>query len=178
MISLKRKFISVFNEWNIQGKLELEVLNALDGDKFMEIINRFHGKEITIVNEGLLMYLDNTEKQKLCSIIRTALAERGGRWITGDIYLKNQLSNFNIIVDDNTQKFLEDHNIENNKFESFESAEKFFNDNGLILEKKANIDLRSLSTIQYLVKCMIKKGIASPKSPRNIQETWSLRSAN
>ena len=49
--------------------MEILPLNALDEEKFNEVVSHFPPGEIVIVNEGLLMYLNNEEKQKLCSII-------------------------------------------------------------------------------------------------------------
>ena len=48
-----------------KGRLETLPLNALDEKQFSEIISHFSEGEIVIVNEGLLMYLNKEEKEKL-----------------------------------------------------------------------------------------------------------------
>ena len=93
VINTKKEFItSLQNEsGKLEGKLELFPMNALDENQFQEIVKHFPNGEIVVVNEGLLMYLDTKEKEKLCSIIHKILKERGGYWITADIYIKNKL---------------------------------------------------------------------------------------
>jgi O-methyltransferase involved in polyketide biosynthesis len=69
------------------GHYELQALNVLDAAAFREVIARFPPGPIAILNEGLLVYLNNAEKEILCQNIRECLLARGGRWITADIYL-------------------------------------------------------------------------------------------
>ena len=71
------------------GHYELQPLNALDTTTFNTLADRFPPGELTIINEGLLVYLDTSEKEQLCRNIRDILRQRGGSWITGDIYLKS-----------------------------------------------------------------------------------------
>ncbi|MGN6163438.1 MAG: hypothetical protein ACTHOF_02765, partial [Flavisolibacter sp.] len=73
-----------------KGKLEILPLNALDEQAFVEVVNRFAQGQIAIVNEGLLVYLNREEKLKLCSNIHKVLEQRGGYWITADIYIKQK----------------------------------------------------------------------------------------
>jgi O-methyltransferase involved in polyketide biosynthesis len=92
VITTKKEFVNSLKKegFNTNGNLELLPLNVLDEKKFHEIIGHFPQGEVAIVNEGLLTYLDKQEKEKLCSIIHDILIERGGYWITADIYLKNK----------------------------------------------------------------------------------------
>ena len=89
VIALKQQFITSLmgNATTLKGKLELLPLNALDEAAFNETINRFAEGQLAIVNEGLLMYLNEAEKLRLCSTIHKALLKRGGYWITADIYI-------------------------------------------------------------------------------------------
>lgn len=93
LIDIKKDLLTALQEENntIKGKLEVLPLNALDEKQFREVVNHFPEGEIVIGNEGLLMYLNNEEKEKLCKIIYEILKERGGYWITADIYLKTQI---------------------------------------------------------------------------------------
>ncbi len=47
-----------------------------------------------------------SEKERLCTIIRKILQERGGYWITGDIYLKKKNEEIGIEFDNETKDFL------------------------------------------------------------------------
>ena len=66
VIAAKKELIKRLtkDELDSNGSLELLPLNALDKDKFLEIIDHFPQGEVAIVNEGLLTYLDNTGKEK------------------------------------------------------------------------------------------------------------------
>jgi len=69
----------------LKGSLEFVALNVLDENNFQNIIYRFLEGPVTIINEGLLMYLDKEEKIKLCSIIHAIIKQRGGEWVTADV---------------------------------------------------------------------------------------------
>jgi O-methyltransferase involved in polyketide biosynthesis len=179
LIETKKEFITALKKdnFNSEGELEILPLNALDEDEFRKVVTRFPKGEIAIVNEGLLMYLDTNEKEKLCKIIYDRLKERGGYWITADIYLKNKMKKLELKVDDKTQEFFEQHNIEENRFESFEEAEIFFKRMGFVIDKEANIDRAQLSSIKYLPKNSTMDQLSKLKSAGKIQATWRLRIA-
>jgi O-methyltransferase involved in polyketide biosynthesis len=179
VIEKKRDFIPVLkNEsFNFFGTLELLALNALDDEQFHEIVNRFPVGEIVIVNEGLLMYLDTKEKEKLCRIIYKILKERGGYWITADIYIKKQHEKLNLKIDKETNDFFEQHKIEDNKFDSFENAEAFFRRMGFEIDKVANVNRSKLSSMKYFLKSTsIKQLFYFRKAPK-MQATWRLKIA-
>ena len=71
---------------DLQGVYQLQPLNALDEARFTEVVAAFPDGPITIVNEGLLMYLSNEEKTQLCSIIHR-LFKRPGRFMDHGGYL-------------------------------------------------------------------------------------------
>jgi hypothetical protein len=124
------------------------------------------------------MYLDINEKEKLCRIIHTILKNRGGYWITADIYLKNKNKELNLKVDDNTQQFYEQHKIEDNKFESFIEAEAFFNKMGFVIEKEAKVNASKLSTLKYLMKSLTLRQLFKFRKAGKIQKSWRLRLAD
>lgn len=179
VITAKNNFINSLksNGAVVNGKLELLPLNALDTDKFKETVNHFSPGEIVIINEGLLMYFDKNEKEKLCSIIHNILKERGGYWITADIYLKfkKRLPKFNLALDNKTKEFFEQQNIDNNRFESFKQAEQFFNDMGFVIDKKAKIKYSQLSSFKYLMKSLTLKNLFNFRKGGKIQTTWRLK---
>jgi O-methyltransferase involved in polyketide biosynthesis len=133
------------------GHYELQPLNALDTASFDALTHRFPPGALTIVNEGLLVYLDRVEKERLCENIRNVLRKRGGCWITGDIYLKNPNAGLFGERNDAFVKFLEQHNIEANKFNSFDDAREFFARMGFTVDREASLDFATLSTLPKLL---------------------------
>lgn len=180
VIAVKNNIISSLSDsgLNTDSKLELLSLNALDQIQFNEIVNRFPEGEIAIVNEGLLMYLDTFEKEELCKIIHKILKERGGCWITADIYLKNQRNKLDLNFDPNTKKFFEQHQIEKNKFDSFEDARAFFKRMGFIIDKEADVKNSKLSSLKYFLKSTSLRQLFKIRRVGKIQTTWLLRVAS
>jgi O-methyltransferase involved in polyketide biosynthesis len=176
VIAAKKKFSeSLLKDIKINGTLELLPLDALDNYKFCEIINRFPRGEIAIANEGLLVYLNKKEKEKLCSIIHDVLTERGGYWITADINLKNKETKLGLKFNDVIKEFNEQQKTEENSFESFEEAETFFKDMGFMIDKEADIKYSEMSSFKYLKKSTTLKHLFKLRNRRKIQATWRLR---
>ena len=178
VIEIKKGFISELHKSvKREGNLELVPLNVLDEDQFHEIVTHFPDGEIIIVNEGLLMYLDMGEKEKLCKTIHSILSEHGGCWITADIYIKNQMEKLDLRIDDRTRDFFLMHNIEDNKFVSFGEAEKFFNRMGFIIDRKANMKGSKLSSLKFFLKSVTLKQLLGLRKGGKMQETWRLHVA-
>lgn len=180
MISKKKDLVDRLEQGQAEkkGKLELLSLNALDEKSFEEIISHFEQGPIAIVNEGLLLYLNTQEKERLYRIIHGVLKKRGGYWITADVYLKVQHRNLNMNIDDATKKFFEEHNVEANRFESFEEAEALFNRTGFVIDKEANVDYSGLSSYPYVVKNAKPEDYERFRKVGKIHATWRLRIAD
>jgi O-methyltransferase involved in polyketide biosynthesis len=159
------------------SKLELLPMNAVKEDEFKEVTSHFNAAPITIINEGLLMYLDDTEKKQLCKNIRDLLKERGGYWITADIYTKLEMPQLHGTQDDELSKLVERERIEEKKFESFEQAHEFFEEQGFTVEKIAQPNYMALSSTQYLLKTLPPEIAKSGDGPPRIHETWRLKVA-
>ena len=160
------------------GQLETLPLNALNEAEFEQIVARFDQGPLTIVNEGLLMYLNIREKEQLCRIIHKILKERGGYWITADIYRKDLPGEMKVRIDDKLQQFLDAHNVEENKFDSFEAAEAFFKHAGFVVDKEAEPDYQSMSSFPYLLKNIPPEHRDKMKQMSKIQATWRLKVAD
>jgi O-methyltransferase involved in polyketide biosynthesis len=156
------------NESSYKGKLELLPLNVLDEDNFHEIVGHLPQGEVAIVNEGLLCYLENKEKEKLCSIIHDILLERGGYWITADIGLKNKESKLGLKFNDKIKEFNEQQKTEDKSFGSFEEAEEFFKDMGFVIDKEARVKYSEMSSFKYMVKSMTLRHLFKVKSAGRI----------
>jgi O-methyltransferase involved in polyketide biosynthesis len=178
VISRKKKLIEKLRDEGVltEGKLELRALNCLDEPAFTEITDCFPDGEIVIINEGLLMYLDMQEKERLCTIIRKNLLQRGGYWITADIYLKTkQMSDLKI--DDTTKEFFLLHKLEENKFNSFDEARDFFRRMGFLIDKEAEVKRSELSSMKYFIKSLTLKQLSKFRKTGKINTTWRLKVA-
>jgi hypothetical protein len=95
------------------------------------------------------MYLNDDEKARLAASVRGALLERGGAWVTADVYVR---SDVHLVRDEHTKKFLEDHRVEDNKFADFGAAEAYFDANGFTITRR----------------------LSPSTDPGRVRETWVL----
>lgn len=160
----------------LQGELLTMPLNALDEDEFRKIAGQLPPGPVNIINEGLLMYLNTVEKEKLCKIIHRLLRERGGYWITADIYVRKEVKLTS--GDDLFNRFLEAHNVEENKFESFEQAEQFFYKQGFRIHHKAGPVWHQLSALKYIEQSQLTQLVQQAGKLGKIRETWALAPFN
>jgi O-methyltransferase involved in polyketide biosynthesis len=161
---------------SLPGRFELLPLNALDDAAFQSIVRRFDEGPLSIVNEGLLMYLNMAEKIHLCRIIHSILMERGGCWITADVYVKRSEEMQAELPQSKGEKaFFDQHNIEENKFDNYVAAERFFKEQGFEIVKEAVPDYASLSVMPQLMKVLPEEVRNSKEPPPKIQATWMLR---
>jgi O-methyltransferase involved in polyketide biosynthesis len=158
----------------LKGTLELEPLNAVDSEAFKAIVDRFPGGPLAIVNEGLLMYLNREEKQQLCRNIHAALSQKGGCWITADIYIKSPEMVDTMYQGEREKQFFEQHNIEENKFGSMEEAEAFFNEMGFRVVKEAEPDYSNVSGMEELMKLLSPEMVAKMQQAGKKHTTWML----
>ncbi|SDP25719.1 O-Methyltransferase involved in polyketide biosynthesis [Mucilaginibacter sp. OK268] len=160
------------------GELETLALNALDEAAFTATMNHFPESEIVIVNEGLLVYLNMDEKRKLCHNIREVLRQRGGYWITADIYVKSSKSFPELKINDELQEFLRGHRIDENKFNSFEEAAAFFKAEGFIIDKEAEAEHQNSGSLKYLRANATQEQLANLRSAGRVRATWRLKLAD
>lgn len=180
MIVKKKELMKAMNihQTPAKGSLKLLPLNVLDEKAFGEVVSRFPAGEVAIINEGLLVYLNTQEKEKLCNIIRNTLKERGGYWITADIYLKLRPRNINLGVEEKMETFFEEQQVEENRFDSFEAAEEFFRKMGFVVDKEAAVDYATLSSLPYLMKNVRPEELQNMRKMEKVHTTWRLRLAD
>ncbi|HEX2629802.1 MAG TPA: hypothetical protein VHM26_12340, partial [Chitinophagaceae bacterium] len=176
LIAFKQTMIDkMTKDFVVKGKLELLPLNALDTIAFNEMVGHFDDGAISIINEGLLMYLDKEEKKQLCSIIRNVLQKKGGRWITADIYVREKDPAPDILdTVEYIQQFRQEHHIEENKFETYGEAEAFFTSCGFTVNRRLAWTSNELSCLHYLSEEKRKEVLDKIKNgiPRN--QAWEL----
>jgi O-methyltransferase involved in polyketide biosynthesis len=177
VISLKKKFVASLEKDRPKpkGRLEILPLNALNEKQFNETVGRFPEGPVVIVNEGLLMYLNGEEKLTLSTLIHRTLKERGGCWITADIYIKRQENGLRIEQTENEKEFFKQHRIEENKFDSFEAAEEFFNEAGFEKVREAQADHARLSALPHLIGSASAEQAEKMEKTSRIQATWMLK---
>jgi O-methyltransferase involved in polyketide biosynthesis len=139
LIALKAELVARLHPGPLLGTLRVEALDALDGEAFQSMVATIPDGPLSIANEGLLVYLDEREKARLAANVRKALTERGGRWLTADVYLKNPGGSSPTVGYGRSRAFIDAHRVEQNKFSDWGAAERFFNDAGFqVVEKLAH----------------------------------------
>lgn len=157
------------------GHYEMLPLNALDTQAFEAITARFPAGPLSIINEGLLVYLDTQEKEQLCHNIRTALQTRGGAWITADIYIRRSEEEQEK-KDDPWRQWSREHDLEEKKFASFHEAEVFFDRMGFKIEKEATPDYSRLTSLAHFISANGIQGLDTlrKRSGPRLHATWQL----
>jgi O-methyltransferase involved in polyketide biosynthesis len=117
----------------LPGRLLVRPLDALDAEAVRAAVAGMPAGPITIVQEGLLMYLDDAEKTALAESVREVLLSRGGAWITADVYVRSAVQPHR---DERTTKFLEQHRVEEKKFADFVAAAAFFESHGFTVTRR------------------------------------------
>jgi len=156
------------------GKLEMLTLNVLDENEFNLIVDRFDEGPVVIVNEGLLMYLNNQEKEKLCKIISGVLARKGGYWITADIYRRTTLTRLKD-NNDELKELTDQQHIEDNMFDDFDVARDFFRKQGFVVDMESTMDFSKITTIPYLFKNATEAELNAMRALPQVQTTWRLK---
>ena len=133
---LKAELVAKLHPAPLTGTLRVQPLNALDSEAFHAAVDEMPAGPLAIANEGLLVYLDDKEKARLASNVRTALLARGGVWLTADVYVQNPGGSAPTVGYGRSREFLDKHRVEQNKFCDWDAAERFFATNGFRVVKK------------------------------------------
>ena len=157
----------------MKGTFELLPLNVMDTGCFDAIIERFSAGPVSIVNEGLLVYLGDEEKKQLCHTIGQVLRHRGGYWITGDIYIKQEQEDASP-RHPAWEAFRKEHRLDENRFDSFEAAQVLFASCGLEVVKREALAVNELSCLDWpgVNKKEVVQLLESRPQPR---ESWCLK---
>jgi O-methyltransferase involved in polyketide biosynthesis len=152
MVAAKQDLVGRLHPQPLHGTLLVQPLDALDGAAFRASVALLPPGPLAIVQEGLLMYLDDAEKAALAASVREALLERGGVWITADVYVRSELKPHR---EERTARFLEQHRVEEKKFADFASASAFFEAQGLTVARR----------------------MSPPHDPWPVRQTWVLEAS-
>ena len=103
------------------------------------------------------------------------LKERGGYWITVDIYIKTEFDTAAAMPNDELSKLVAAHKIDEKKFEHFQHAAEFFSDEGFIIDRIVEPQYMGYSSFEYLAKTLPPEVRDSGKPPPKFRETWRLK---
>jgi O-methyltransferase involved in polyketide biosynthesis len=146
MIDLKKQLVTQLVEE--RSNLHFEAINAtIRPSQFPSHADYLRDSEkVTILCEGLLMYLTFPEKERVCANVREVLWHYGGVWITPDLNTKEQWhrmqeTNSEVggmfqTVSDFTGRSLID-----NSFNDMEHARQFFREQGFGVEEHKMIEI-------------------------------------
>jgi len=158
---------------NSLSTYELLPLNVLDTAAFKNVTDRFDNGPLTVVNEGLLMYLNRTEKEILCSNIRKTLESRGGGWITADIYFRYPMEETKQ-PDDSFDEFLDRHRVWENMFIDETDARQFFESMGFSIDLIQQPDFEKLGSYPHFMSLLTEEQRSGTIQMPKLRETWRL----
>ena len=165
--------IQTAEQLTLKGKLLTEPLNVLDREAFHKVIDLFPPGPVTIINEGLLMYLDDAEKLQACRNIHEVLKQRGGSWITGDIYIKPaEDKQQKRILSESLEQFRKEHKIDEKKFDNYEQAEAFFISCGFTITERTTEAADQLSALSLIPGVNVPPDVV--KGWFQQRQTWKL----
>lgn len=110
--------------------------NALSFAELKLAIAAFKQEPLAVIHEGLLRYLDFSEKQKVAENVHALLSEFGGVWITSDISLAKIIAKDAQTAQRRLGKIsgLTGRDIARNLFKDVDHARSFFEDLGFSVE--------------------------------------------
>lgn len=137
---------AVIDELGLALPLNLTIVegNALNESDVRRAIAGFDtAKPITVVNEGLMRYLNFDEKTVLAQTVHKLLSEFGGVWITPDISLRQALAREDAVATGHTQglKQTTGIDIDKNVFNDEQHAKKFFEELGFSVERHSFLEV-------------------------------------
>ena len=128
-----------------QNNLHIEDGDALDEKSLFKATRYFKNEPISVVNEGLLRYLNFNQKAVVAKNIHSLLEKFGGVWITSDITLKKILTNqYKHERSDNRKRIiaLSGIDVEANSFENEEEARNFFEKLDFSVERHSFLEVK------------------------------------
>lgn len=114
--------------------LHLEIGDATKITDLNKAVRYFKKKKsLTVITEGLLYYLDTSEKIQVANNIKKLLKKFGGVWITPDInYRRKMKSNF--VANTIRVSAITGINLEKNKFKNIQEAKDLFDKLGFSIK--------------------------------------------
>jgi O-methyltransferase involved in polyketide biosynthesis len=130
-----------------RSNLHFLAINATDSLDFQNLQDYFQSNQpVTILCEGLLMYLTFTEKEQVFTNVREILQTYGGVWITSDLTTRltsEQTGRNDSSFQSVNQKFtsLTGRSFAKNEFDDLDHVRQFVQTNGFQLEEFRLMDV-------------------------------------
>jgi O-methyltransferase involved in polyketide biosynthesis len=122
--------------------LYIEDGDALDLNSLLASTRYFKAEPVTVINEGLLRYMNFEQKAVVAENVRALLEKFGGSWITSDITLVRILDQTDEArINRGMVKEMSGIDIDKNVFESAESAVEFFESFGFTVERHSFMEM-------------------------------------
>jgi O-methyltransferase involved in polyketide biosynthesis len=168
------KSLSAKDKIKTQDNLYIVDGDALDEESLFKATKYFGNGPISVVNEGLLRYLNFDQKEIVSKNILMLLKKFGGTWITSDITLKKVLSCEQERVDNRRRVLaLSGIDVEKNCFDSEQAAHDFFEKNGFNVESHSFLEVmdelvspKNLGLETKTVEDMIRHAVVFVMSPK------------
>jgi O-methyltransferase involved in polyketide biosynthesis len=147
MVSSKRQLLQ--DLYSKKKAVPREGLRVVDGDalsyeSLAASVADFEQKPITVINEGLLRYLNMKQKAEVARNVHMLLQGFGGTWITSDITTKQVLTYQEERMANRARvKRLTGIDVGDNSFDDFDAAEVFFNNLGFSVERRLFTEVTS-----------------------------------
>lgn len=139
MAASKRQLLQdLYSKGKVAPRVGLQIMDgdALSYESISAAVIDFERKPITVINEGLLRYLNMEQKAVVARNVRSLLERFGGTWITSDITTKQVLTYQEERMANRARvKRLTGIDVGENGFDDFDSAEVFFNNLGFSVER-------------------------------------------
>jgi O-methyltransferase involved in polyketide biosynthesis len=146
MIHLKQQLVSQMIEQ--PSNLDFEVINAASHQNQLPIGADYlrESEPVTLLCEGLLQYLNMSEKEQLFANIRQMLQHYGGIWITPDLTTKQsqlQIEGYNTAPQRLHQSIINttDRSLVDNSFNDRAQIKQFVSEQGFQLEEWSLLDV-------------------------------------
>lgn len=163
----KRQIVESLIDWKARPNYELYPANALDMNQLWGAVHSFSRQPIQIVQEGFFQHIDRAERRQVAPNIKRLLRFfRGSVWLMTDILTRDEYERYS---GDSKQATTSTtgRNMFENAWIDYGEAEKFFDDEGLDVERVKQIKLVP----------EILNGITDPNVLARIhmQEIWAMR---
>lgn len=145
MINEKRKILSqIAAKINLNiSNLSLESGDALNYDSLLSATKHFRQDNITVVNEGLLRYLNFEQKAQVSQNVNKLLKNFGGVWITPDITLDKVIQSDTKGAEYQIVKELSGIDLHANTFRDVAHAKEFFTQQGFQIESRCYAEIEN-----------------------------------
>jgi O-methyltransferase involved in polyketide biosynthesis len=172
MLAEKVEIVSLLIDLSKRKNYHLWAANALHANELWNATAVFHQQRpITVVQSGLLQYLDESEREQLTENVAALLRHFGGVWINPDINVRKRYDRYyankseaHILksVNESTGR-----DLVQNCFADWDAAVKFFEEEGFTVKRTKQLDLVP----------ELRDRVSDPETLERMEfeEVWALR---